>query len=240
MACPHVSGVVAVAFSNMPDLGVKQVSHYLDQTALRDKIQGCPDDTPNRLLRVSSAASNPTPAPVYQAGTWVIHGDGCEQVEEGRCIQSLNYPSNYGDEETCRVILHDVTINFEDFNTEQRFDFLHLIKSETEAYEVSGSSMGSHAGAFNGFMRGDMFWRTDVSGGRSGWRMCKDEDANPPPPEPTPMGPEPTPMEEPTPSYPSPYPTPSEPTPQTGPPGPPGPQGPPGPAGKPGPQGDPR
>merc|ERR1719343_2009151 len=108
MACPLVSGVVATAFSNQPDLDAPHVSHWLSQTALNEKISGCPRDTVNKLVRLSDATVQPTPAPVYGAGTWVIHGDGCEFSDETEdCIQSLNFPAVYGHEETCRVIHGD-------------------------------------------------------------------------------------------------------------------------------------
>merc|ERR550525_420228 len=101
MACPHVSGVVAVLLSNQANIEALHISHWLAETSLKDKVSGCPADTVNRLLRLSDTVVQPTPAPVYAAGEWAIHGDGCEFSEGGDCIQSLNYPQVYGNEETC-------------------------------------------------------------------------------------------------------------------------------------------
>merc|ERR1719330_2334013 len=242
MACPHVSGVVAVLLSNQPAFDVHHVSHWLAETSLTDKISGCPGDTVNRLLRLSNAVVQPTPAPVYAAGDWAIHGDGCEFSEAGNCIQSLNFPAVYGNEETCRVIIHEVDMQFQSFRSEQNYDFLHLILSEDDAREVHGRMS---VASWNGIRSGDMFWRTDQSEAEGGWKVCKGD--NNPNPAPSPPSPSPVPNPAPSPpssspvpspsEQPSPQPTPSEGPPRHGPPGPPGPSGPPGSQGAPGPAG---
>merc|ERR1719512_192565 len=206
MACPHVSGVVAVLLSNQANIEALHISHWLAETSLTDKISGCPGDTVNRLLRLSNAVVQPTPAPVYASGEWAIHGDGCEFSEAGNCIQSLNFPAVYGHEETCRVIIHEVDMQFQSFRSEQNYDFLHLILSEDDAREVSGSAS---LASWNGIRTGDMFWRTDQSEAVGGWKVCKGDN--------------------------NPNPAPSPPSPSPGPPGPPGPPGLPGSPGEQGP-----
>jgi len=100
----------------------------------------------------------PTPAP----GTWEVVGDGCET--DGQCVQSLNHPSNYGNDQQCSINLYgDIPLSVESFNTESRYDTL----------TVGGRSYSGSSGPSNGAYSGTIRWNSDYSVTRSGWRLCR-------------------------------------------------------------------
>merc|ERR1719183_731504 len=74
----------------------------------------------------SSPSPSPAPAPAPEANPWSVHGD-CTVV--GACVQSSNYPRNYGLNERC-VITPDSNywakssshVYVERFDTEKGFD----------------------------------------------------------------------------------------------------------------------
>jgi len=107
----------------------------------------------------------PQPTPVPPPGNWRLVGDGCEEEQDGRCMRSLNHPSNYGYDESCEIILYgDVSISVESFNTEQGYDYLTL--GETRYSGTTAPPSGVYSGVIT--------WTTDQSGYRSGWKLCKD------------------------------------------------------------------
>jgi len=101
----------------------------------------------------------PTPAP----GAWTLKGSGCEM--SGNCVQSLNYPSNYGNNDSCQIELGgDINIAFTAFNTESRYDFL----------TVGGVGYSGTSGPADGAYSGGIEWSSDYSVTRSGWKLCRD------------------------------------------------------------------
>jgi len=102
----------------------------------------------------------PTPAP--PPGSWVLTGSGCTM--NGQCIQSNNYPQNYGNDEECSIQLSgNVPITVEAFNTESRYDILTV-----EGVRHSGTS-GPRSGSYAGVIS----WSSDYSVTKSGWKLCK-------------------------------------------------------------------
>jgi len=104
----------------------------------------------------------PAPTPAPPPGTWTLSGSGCEM--DGDCISSLNYPSNYGNNERCTVkMAGDIALSVEAFSTEGRYDVLTM----------GGSSYSGTSGPASGTYSGTIGWATDGSVTNSGWRICK-------------------------------------------------------------------
>ena len=106
----------------------------------------------------------PTPAP--PPGTWEMTGNGCEM--NGACISSKNYPSEYGNNEECRVSMTEVPLAVEgSFNTERSYDKLAL-----NGVEYHGTPP-SNLDDLNGVQSGTMTWSSDFSVVNSGWKLCR-------------------------------------------------------------------
>jgi len=107
----------------------------------------------------------PTPAP--PPGSWVLTGSGC--TVDGECIQSNNYPLNYGNDEDCRVKLYgDIPLAVDGpFATESGFDIL----------TVSGVSYAGtpppNVADLDGVHSGAITWSSDGSITQTGWRICR-------------------------------------------------------------------
>ena len=122
------------------------------------------------MAEISSSSPVPTPAPVPTPvpptpapGTWEVSGSGCEETE-GRCIQSKNYPSQYGNSEACTVTIYgNFNLNVEAFSTEDRYDFLTM----------GGTRYSGSSGPSSGTYSGTIAWASDSSVTNSGWRVCK-------------------------------------------------------------------
>merc|ERR1719414_971737 len=167
MACPHVAGGAALVLEMDPDRSASGVLTELTKNAEKDALTGLKSGDVNVLLSVREFYTGPpTPPPPTPAppapGTWELTGSGCEM--EGNCISSLNYPSNYGNNEECNVQLWgDIPLSFEAFNTERRYDFLRL----------NGSAYDGTTGPADGSYSGDLKWATDGSVTKTGWKVCR-------------------------------------------------------------------
>jgi len=166
MATPHVAGGVALLLAEDPSLSPAKVKERLIERAELGAITDL-KGSPNRLLNVREPYTGPpTPAPPTPAppppGTWELTGTGCAM--DGNCISSMNYPSNYGNNEECRVELYgDIPISIEAFSTESRYDYLR----------IGGSSYSGTSGPSSGSYTGTISWSSDYSVTRSGWRLCR-------------------------------------------------------------------
>merc|ERR1719203_2190267 len=109
MACPHVSGAAAVLLSNS-DLGAAGITSVLLGQATPDTLTQLPASTPNLMLKVSMDIPAPTPppppTPAPASGSWEITGTGCQLADGGQCITSKNFPAQYGNDESCTVVIH--------------------------------------------------------------------------------------------------------------------------------------
>merc|ERR1719211_806894 len=167
MACPHVAGGAALVLEMDPSLKASGVLAELIKNGEKDAISDLrPGDT-NVLLSVREFYTGPpTPAPPTPAppppGTWELTGSGCQM--EGDCISSLNHPANYGNDEACTVQLYgDVSLRFEAFNTEARYDIL----------TVGGTGYSGTSGPASGSYSGRMSWASDYSVTKTGWKVCR-------------------------------------------------------------------
>jgi len=166
MACPHVAGGAALVLEMDPSLKASGVLAELTRNAEKDAISDLRPGDVNVLLSVREFYTGPpTPAPPTPAppppGTWELSGSGCTM--DGDCISSLNYPGNYGNNEACNVQLYDVSLRFDAFNTESRYDYLR----------VGGTGYSGTSGPADGSYSGSMSWASDYSVTRSGWKVCR-------------------------------------------------------------------
>jgi len=164
MACPHVSGGVALLMQESPGIAAGDVVDALLDNAEWDALSDLKAGDTNALLFVGAGGGGgrPPPTPAPPPGTWELSGTGCEIV--GNCAQSLNYPSNYGNNQACTIKLGgSVDITMQAFNTETRYDFLSM--GGTSYSGTSGPPSGSYSGVID--------WASDYSVTRSGWKLCK-------------------------------------------------------------------
>merc|ERR1719492_750493 len=111
MACPHVSGGAALVLERNPSFLAPKVLEELLNTARTDEISGLfPTDTNKELFVGEGGAPQPVPTPAPPPG-WLVTGSGCSI--SGDCVSSLNYPSNYGNNQECTITIHDVALTVE-------------------------------------------------------------------------------------------------------------------------------
>jgi subtilisin family serine protease len=166
MACPHVSGAAALVLEADPTKKASAVIQELVATAYLHVISDLKAGDTNALLCVAEGGAPPTPTPqptpAPPPGTWVISGSGCEM--DGNCIQSLNHPSNYGNNQQCSVELYgSIGLSVSAFDTERSYDVL----------SVGGRYYSGTSGPSNGAYSGTLTWSSDGSVTRSGWKLCR-------------------------------------------------------------------
>lgn len=94
---------------------------------------------------------------------WSVQGP-CEAV--GACVQSPNYPENYGDRQSCNLSLPKPSVvTILDFLTEPDMDFLTL-------HGVPFSGLGPGKKTFT--LWTNISWRSDPSVAERGWKICLD------------------------------------------------------------------
>jgi len=170
MACPHVSGGAALVLSANPTMKSSAVLQQLLDDAYLNVLSDLKFGDTNALLCVAEGGAPPTPTPqptpAPPPGTWVITGSGCEA--DGDCVQSSNYPSNYGNNQVCQIQLYgDISIAVDSFATERNYD--KLVVGGTS---YSGSPPSNLAN-LDGTYTGSISWSSDFSVTAAGWRLCK-------------------------------------------------------------------
>jgi len=83
----------------------------------------------------------------------------------GNCFMSPNYPSNYGNRQSCTIVMNsDAVLTVVAFNTESGYDKLMISGS---VYQGTSGPSGETVS------NGDRIsWSTDSSSTRSGWKIC--------------------------------------------------------------------
>jgi len=167
MACPHVSGGAALLLQANPTMKSSAVVQQLLDDAYLNVLSDLKYGDTNALLCVAEGGAPPTPTPqptpAPPPGSWVVMGSGCEV--DGDCVQSNNYPSDYGNREKCTIQLFGEVAVFADgeFNTENRYDVL------TMGNQRYSGTWGPPSKSYTG----SISWESDYSVTRSGWRLCK-------------------------------------------------------------------
>jgi len=166
MACPHVSGAAALVLEADPTKKASAVIQELLDTAYLHVISDLKAGDTNALLCIAEGGAPPTPTPQPTPAPppfpGVISGSGCEM--NGNCIQSLNYPSNYGNNQQCSIELSGaIPVSVIAFDTETSYDIL----------SVGGSPYSGTSGPSNGAYSGTITWSSDSSITRSGWKLCR-------------------------------------------------------------------
>jgi len=196
MASPHVAGGAALVLENNPGMSPAEVLQELQSNSLKNYISDAQSGNNFFLWVGGSENMPPTPAPTPPPlpGTWVLTGTGCEM--DGNCIQSKNYPSNYGNSEACSVELYgEIPLAVDgDFMTEGRYDKLRV--SGAEYHGTPPANVAELDGAHTGTLS----WSSDSAHTNKGWRICRTD-------VPTPVL-TPVPTQEPTPEPTLPTPTP--------------------------------
>merc|ERR1719436_983523 len=105
MACPHVSGAAALILSADPTKKASAVLQQLLDDAYLNVLSDLKFGDTNALLCVAEGGAPPTPTPqptpAPPPGNWAVDGSGC--VEVGNCVQSVNHPGNYGNNQTRKI-----------------------------------------------------------------------------------------------------------------------------------------
>merc|ERR1719468_391818 len=165
MACPHVSGAVALLLEADPSKKSPALLEEMLDNAVWDALSGLKTGDTNALLYVAQGGGGgrPAPTPAPPPGTWVLYGQGCQMIDN--CISSNNYPNGYGNNEECTVELFgDIPFVTESFTTESRYDKL----------TVGGVEYSGNSGPPKGSYSGSISWSSDFSVTKAGWKMCRE------------------------------------------------------------------
>jgi len=130
------------------------ISWSTDNSFVKSGWKLCRTDWPD-------AAPCPTPAPPPSWG-WAIVGTGCQA--DGDCINSNNYPSDYGNNEECTIeITGQLKMWTEAFKTST---------STADHLTVAGVKYSGDAAPPPGTYTGNITWSSDHWIGEEGWRVC--------------------------------------------------------------------
>jgi len=171
MAAPHVAGAAALLLEEDPTLVAGEgVRAALRARATANVLTGLQTGDPNLLLNVGVEGGPTTPRPTLPPpptpapGTWTVTGSGCQI--DGACVQSNNYPQNYGNDESCIIDVGNLPIAVEYFETERSYD-------ELTVNGVAYSGTPSNINDINGVQNGKLSWASDYSVTKKGWRICR-------------------------------------------------------------------
>lgn len=116
-------------------------------------------------LKIQQAAQN-TGCPI----PWSFTSGSCT-IDVNYCIQSPNYPSDYDINDACNFTVcnnNPPPMDVQGFNTESGFDYLYV--------DVNGVSVPYHGTTGPNDVTpdagGTIFWTSDYSVTRSGWKIC--------------------------------------------------------------------
>jgi subtilisin family serine protease len=200
MACPHVAGAAAALFSKNPALTVQELIDTMACMTTPDTITGIPVSpvSPNKLLYAGVAFDHPVcacdynptggicppqpPPPPFPPPSppfmFEIVGPCTSNPSSPNCVRSPNYPSNYGNSQSCTITpggLATGTLSATAFSTETNYDFL----------TVNGVRYHGTTGPQDVAL-GPISWGSDQSVVSTGWEICAGDAAveSPSPPSP--------------------------------------------------------
>eukprot|EP00964_Phaeocystis_antarctica_P055110 scaffold32402_cov47-Phaeocystis_antarctica.AAC.2 len=134
----------------------------------------------------TAVASPPPPSPpASQASAYFTVVGPC--TTEGACVRSPNYPSNYGDSQSCTITPTSLAVgqllSATAFSTESGYDKLI----------VNGVTYDGTTGPSGEVLGSAFTWSSDVSTQASGWEVCANSGPpvfppSPPPPSPKLLG----------------------------------------------------
>ena len=80
----------------------------------------------------------------------------------GDCVQSPNYPSDYGNSQSCEILA-----------PEQPLYFTHFQTATGDSLTINGQQYSGTSGPSQGIITASIIqWSSDVSVVSSGWQMC--------------------------------------------------------------------
>ncbi|CAK0807760.1 unnamed protein product [Prorocentrum cordatum] len=130
----------------------------------------CADFPPASALPTpvpSSADAPPAPVPATPAPMHMWAAVSGECSLNGTCVESPNFPQNYGVDQTCILEINFELagpIHVESFNTETYFDY--LLVNDVKYFGTNGPHGITPSSS--------VFWCSDTHVAQSGWRLCAD------------------------------------------------------------------
>ena len=98
---------------------------------------------------------------------------GACAVVDRYCIQSPNFPEQYGNSQTCTMsVAEDGVLSVLAFDTEPGLDTFTVGRRRTTSVTFSGTTSPS---GINVSANDQIQWVSDTSGTRSGWKVCNDQ-----------------------------------------------------------------
>lgn len=171
MACPHVAGAAALLLQDDPNLSAAGISKKLRDASTKDAISNVGGGSPNMLVYIPPDSTVPTMAPTttttnnqFGRHAWFVSQGSCS-IDAGGCALSPNYPSSYNPEESCSIVVKEMTpgpIKVDAFSTEAEYDVV----------VVNGIRYSGNQGPDGVVATGVISWSSDYSVERSGWKMC--------------------------------------------------------------------
>lgn len=185
MAAPHVAGVAAQILAQYGSYDGSEVKRLMVSEAAQGVVTVNEASTVNlRLLTKTDGFPEVPPAPATPAPTEpefiafkVVSGD-CV-VDPPTCISSPNFPSKYGNSESCTIqvkssyFVGPQKLSVWAFNTEENFDI----------FTVNGQGYSGENGPDGVRPMTQITWASDGQIKKSGWKICTT--GTPPTPAPT-------------------------------------------------------
>jgi len=108
-------------------------------------------------------------APAASPNSLSVISGQCLASPTGDCVQSPNYPQNYGNGQTCAIgVDPSKALTVEAFDTERGFDKLTVGHRVYHGMLPSGTQLMPSGNAPN-----SISWRADGSVVRNGWKICQ-------------------------------------------------------------------
>jgi len=180
MACPHVSGAVALLRAGMPSASASDIIQKVIQRATIDIVTDAKGSPPSLLYvgvgdNDDTVTHHPTSPPNSDCETqgWKVlsGGSGCE-IDADCCLTSPNYDtSSYDNDQSCRIQVGTSpgAIHQEHFNTETDYDVLRIPTVDRGMGNYHGDA-GPHD--IKPQPQGTILWSSDHSIVSSGFKLC--------------------------------------------------------------------